>query len=171
MSYTYPPVYLPVQPSALSRALNLWLLSNLGGTCWLVLDFGFSSSAELVTLLVIGLMAALISLFFVPLLCLFLSLAHRTGTPWRCRTVAVLGVTLVFGLVNFVLLRLLPIGSLDSLLSVSRPYLGAAMVALVWLYAPQAARHKRPAAALLLGLWWRPSSQTTRAGRLQAAWH
>ena len=139
MPFAYLPAQPHIQPSAFTRALRLWLLTNLGGTCWLVLDFGSDHSRELVVPLIIGLMAALISVAFVPLIFLFFSLAHRTRTNWRCQLVAMTGVVLVFMLVNFLLLQLLPIGPVDSLLSLSLPYLGAALFAMVWLYGLQEA--------------------------------
>ena len=52
---------------------------------------------------------------------------------------ALTGVLLVFALGNFLLLQLLPIGPASSLLSLSRPYLAAALGAALWLYRPRPA--------------------------------
>lgn len=175
MPFAYPPAQSSLRPSALIRALRLWLLTNLGGTCWLALDFGLNHSGELVVPLVIGLMAALISLAFVPFMFLFFSLAHRACVSWRCQLVAVTGVVLVFILANFLLLQALPIGPADSLLSLSRPYLGAAVFAVVWLYGPQGAPGKRkpaPATRWLRIRWQSGNSiNSSRLNQQQSAWH
>ena len=120
-----------------TRTLRTWLLSNLGGTGWLVLDFCRDSPTDIAIPLIIGLMAALISLASVPFVIPFFALGQRLCTGWKCRLLALTGVVLVFALSNFVLLKLLPIGPVSSLLSVSHPYLGAAMLAVMWLYRPR----------------------------------
>ncbi len=110
-------------------------------------------------------MAALISLAFVPLAFPFFILSRRVCTGWRCRVVAVAGGLLVFALGNFLLLKWLPIGSLNSLFSFSRPYLGAALLAMAWLYRSQAAAKPvafKPAAALA-NMWWNRSIRQTLA--------
>jgi hypothetical protein len=135
---TFPHTTAPA--TATARILRTWLISNLGGTGWLVLDFCRDSPSDIAIPLVIGLMAALISLASVPLAIPFFALAQRLCTGWKCRIMALLGVMLVFALGNFMLLELLPIGPVSSLLSVSRPYLGAAVLAVMWLYRPQPAR-------------------------------
>ena len=48
------------------RPLTVWLLSNLGGTSWVVLDFCRYSPEDYAIPLVVGLMAALLSLATVP---------------------------------------------------------------------------------------------------------
>jgi hypothetical protein len=167
----YPPIYAFARPSALRRALYLWLLSNLGGTCWLALDFGLDHPTDLVVPLCIGLLAALVSLVCVPLTWFFLSLAHRAGTSWRCRLMAIATVLVVFMLANLLLLQWLPIGPLDSLLSISKPYLGAAFLAVMWLYGPAPTSRKPAPAAHLLSMWWHPaaSAKAYRWIQLQSA--
>ena len=131
--------------TATARTLHIWLLSNLGGTAWLVFDFCRDSLADVAVPLVIGLMAALFSLVTVPVAIPFFALVQRMCAGWRCRLTALAGVLLVFALGNFVLLKLLPIGPASSLLSLSRPYLGAALAATLWLYRPRPALHPAPA--------------------------
>ena len=123
--------------TATSRTLTTWLLSNLGGTLWLVIDFCRDSPTDIGIPLIIGLMAALISLSTVPFAIPFFALGQRLCTGWHCRLMALMGVVAVFSLGNFLLLNFLPIGPASSLLSLSRPYLGAAMLAVIWLYRPR----------------------------------
>ena len=135
--------------TATARTLRTWLLSNLGGTGWLVLDFCRDSPADIAIPLLIGFMAALISLTSVPFAIPFFALGQRLCTGWKCRLLALTGVVLVFALGNFMLLKLLPIGPVSSLLSVSRPYLGAAMLAVMWLYRPRPALRTAPNAPVM----------------------
>lgn len=144
---------LSTQPSATQRTLTVWLLSNLGGTIWLVQDFCRYSPEDFAIPLVVGLMAALLSLATVPLAIPIFALAQRQCINWRCRLVVLAAVLLVFALGNFALLHLLPIGPAGSLLRFSWPYLGTALVAALWLYRPRPARPQL-AAALLLA--WQP---------------
>lgn len=129
------------------RTFMVWLLSNLGGTSVLALDFGLESPADFTIPLLVGFMAALISLAYVPLAWPFFALAQRICTGWRCQLLAVAGVVTVFGAANYLLLEWLPIGSFSTLLAFSRPYLGAALLSVAWLYRPQSAR--QPASAKL----------------------
>jgi len=147
---------LPTQPTATGRTLTVWLLSNLGGTAWLVLDFCRYSPEDFAIPLVVGLMAALLSLATVPLAIPFFAMAQQQCITWRCRLLALAAVLLVFALGNFALLNLLPIGPASSLLRFSWPYLGTALVAALWVYRPQTAQ-RRPAAPLLLAWQPRPS--------------
>ena len=137
--------------TATGRTLLVWLCSNLGGTTWLVLDFQRYSPEDLATPLVVGLMAALLSLATVPLAIPLFAMAQRQCNSWRCRLVVLAAVLLVFALGNFTLLHLLPIGPASSLLPFSWPYLGTALVAALWVYRPQPARQQQ--AALLLQTW------------------
>jgi hypothetical protein len=155
-------------PSALGRTLYIWLLSNLGGTALLVFDFGFKYPTDLVVPLVIGLMVALLSLACVPLALPFFMLSRRACNSLKCRLLALTGVIVVFAVAHFSLLHWLPIGSLSSLLSFSRPYLGTAILAVAWLYRPrqtasQSVYAQPMPAALLHGLWWRRPSEPTLA--------
>ena len=135
------------------RTLTVWLLSNLGGTTWLLLDFCRDSPEDFGIPLVVGLMAALLSLATVPLAIPVFALAQRQCTNWRCRLLVLAAVLLVFALGNFVLLRLLPIGPASSLLCFSWPYLGTALLAALWIYRPQTVRQLRSAPLLLT---WQP---------------
>ena len=144
---------LPSQPTTIGRTLTVWLLSNLGGTIWLVLDFCRYSPEDFAIPLVFGLMAALLSLATVPLAVPIFALAQRQCINWRCRLVVLAAVLLVFALGNFILPHLLPIGPASSLLSFSWPYLSTALVAALWLYRPRPVKRLR-AAPLLLA--WRP---------------
>ena len=139
------------QTTATARTLQIWLLSNLGGTAWLVFDFCRDSLADVAVPLIIGLMAALLSLATVPVAIPFFALVQRMCAGWRCRLTALAGVLLVFALGNFLLLKLLPIGPASSLLSLSRPYLGAALAATLWLYRPRPMLHSAPAPAPATG--------------------
>ena len=144
------------QPTATGRTLTVWLFSNLGGTSWLVLDFCRYSPEDYAIPLVVGLMAALLTLATVPLAIPFFAMAQRQCNSWRCRLVALAAVLLVFALGNYALLHLLPIGPADSLLRFSWPYLGTALVAALWVYRPRPVRQHQ-AAPLLLAWQPRPS--------------
>lgn len=126
--------------SATARTFYIWLLSNLGGTGWLLLEFGLEHPIDISVPLAMGVMAALISLVYVPFAIPLFALAQRACTGLRCRLVALAAVVLVFGLANFLLLHLLPLGSLSSVISVSKPYLLAALLAAAWVYRPAAAQ-------------------------------
>jgi hypothetical protein len=143
----------PFLSTATRRALTVWLLSNLGGTSWLVLDFCRYSPEDLAIPLLVGLMAALLSLATVPLAVPVFALAQRQCTSWRCRLLVLAAVLLVFALGNFTLLHLLPIGPAGSLLHFSWPYLGMALVAALWLYRPRPEPLLRSAPLLLT---WQP---------------
>ena len=123
--------------TATLRTLSIWLLTNIGGTTWLVLDFCRDSVSDVMVPLIIGLMAAVLSLLAVPLAIPFFALAQRACTGWRCRLTALMVVILGFAAGNFVLLNLLPLGPVNSLLTVSEPYLVAAVLAAMWVYRPQ----------------------------------
>ena len=140
-------------PTATARTLTVWLLSNLGGTAWLLVDFCRDSPEDFGIPLVVGLMAALLSLATVPLAIPIFALAQRQCTSWRCRLLAVAAVLVVFAMGNFALLHLLPIGPASSLLGFSWPYLGTALLAALWVYRPQPV-HRLRAAPLLLT--WQP---------------
>jgi hypothetical protein len=127
------------QPTATARTFHIWLLTNLGGTVWLVLDFCRDSPADIVVPLIIGLMAAALSLAAVPLAIPFFAVAQSYCTGWRCRLTALAVVLLGYTASNYLLMSLLPIGPLSSLLSISQPYLAAAVLAVMWVYRPQLA--------------------------------
>lgn len=140
-------------PAATRRTLFVWLLSNLGGTAWLVLDFCRYSPQDVAVPLVVGLMGALISLATVPLAIPIFALAQRQCTNWRCRLVVLAAVLAVFALGNYALLHMLPIGPASSLLRFSGPNLGTALLAALWVYRPRPVG-QRPAVSLLLK--WQP---------------
>ena len=142
-----------LQATATGRTLTVWLFSNLGGTAWLVLDFCRYSPEDYAIPLVVGLMAALLSLATVPAAIPLFALAQRQCTSWRCRLLALAAVLIVFAVGNFVLLRLLPIGPASSLLRFSWPYLGTALGAALWVYRPHPVRRQLAAPLLLT---WQP---------------
>ena len=125
------------QPTATARTLSIWLLTNLGGTAWLILDFCRDSPSDIVVPLIIGLMAAVLSLAAVPLAIPFFAMAQSYCTGWRCRFTALLVVMMGYAASNYLLLHLLPLGPVSSLLTISQPYLVAAVLAVMWLYRPQ----------------------------------
>jgi hypothetical protein len=129
--------YTSVQ-ATLIRTLLLWLLSNLGGTLWLIIDFSHDRLADYSIALMAGLMAAMVSLAIIPLVIPFFALMTRCCSDWPRRTMALLGVGLFFLVANNLLLLLLPIDSLASLLEMSLPYLGSGVLAVLWLYGPSA---------------------------------
>jgi hypothetical protein len=125
--------------TATIRTFHLWLLTNLGGTGLLVMDFCRDSATDIAVPLLIGFVAALLSLVAVPLAIPFFALAQRQCIGWHCRLVALAVVIIGFCAANYLLFSLLPLGSLNNILSMSQPYLGAALLALAWLYRPQPA--------------------------------
>ena len=125
------------QATATARTLRIWLLTNIGGTGWLVLDFCRDSPTDIPVPLIIGLMAALLSLAAVPLAIPFFALAQRHCAGWKCRLTALAVVLLGYSAGNYLLMNLLPIGPVSSLLSVSQPYLIAAVLSVIWLYRPR----------------------------------
>ncbi|TGE10275.1 hypothetical protein [Hymenobacter fodinae] len=128
--------------STLIRTLLLWLLSNLGGTLWLIIDFSLERLTDYTVALLVGLVAAMISLAIIPLVVPFFAVMTRYS-DWPRRTMALIGVGLFFLVANYLLLLLLPVTSLTGLLDLSLPYLGSAILTVLWLYGPAA----RPALA------------------------
>lgn len=127
------------QATATGRTLHIWLLTNLGGTAWLVLDFCRESPSDAMVPLIIGLMAGVLSLVAVPLAIPFFAVAQSYCTGWRCRLTALTVVILGYAASNYLLINLLPIGPIGSLLSISQPYLVAAVLAVMWVYRPRPA--------------------------------
>lgn len=127
--------YTSVQ-STLLRTLLLWLFSNVGGTLWLLIDFSLERLNDYSIALMTGLVAAMVSLVIIPLVIPFFTLMTRCCSDWPRRTMALLGVGLFFLTSNYLLLLLLPIGSLGGLLEMSLPYLGAGLLTVLWLYGP-----------------------------------
>lgn len=125
------------QSTATARTLSIWFLTNLGGTAWLVLDFCRDSPADAVVPLIIGLVAAGLSLLAVPLAIPFFALAQIYCTGWRCRLTALAVVVAGFAASNYLLMSLLPLGPISSWLGMSQPYLVAAVLAAMWVYRPQ----------------------------------
>jgi hypothetical protein len=108
----------------------------------------------------IGLLVSLMSLACVPLAWPFFAFAQRTCTGWQCRLLVLVGVLVVFAIANLSLLYLLPIGPISSLVGFSQPYLGAAILAIAWLYRPrqmamQLSTIQPVPAAILQSLGWR----------------
>ena len=88
MKFTYTPDNVTSRPSALARTFGVWLLSNVGGTALLTLDFNYKYPSDLAVPLMIGLLVALMSLACVPLAWPFFAFAQRTCTGWQCRLLA-----------------------------------------------------------------------------------
>jgi hypothetical protein len=131
-------------PSTIKRALQLWLFSNVGGTLFLTAQFAADRLTDYPIALLAGLVAALVSLCIVPLVIPFFTLMTRFYSAWTRRSMALAGVTLFYGAANGLLLLLVPFDSLLSLLSLSAPYLAAALLTVGWLYGPA---RREPAAA------------------------
>ncbi|OWP63914.1 hypothetical protein CDA63_06795 [Hymenobacter amundsenii] len=131
--------YTTANYSTITRTFVLWLLSNVGGTLWLLLDFAYERLNDYPIALMVGLTAALISLAIVPLVVPFFALMSRLQTDWSRRTVALTGIVLFFLLANHLLLGLIPLESVTDLLPFSLPYGIAAVLGVLWLYGP--ARH------------------------------
>lgn len=123
--------------TATARTLSIWLLTNLGGTTWLVMDFCRDSPTDAFVPLIIGLVAAMLSLVAVPLAIPLFALAQNYCTAWLCRLTALAVVLSGFAASNYLLLRLLPIGPVSSLLSMTQCYLIAAVLAVIWVYRPR----------------------------------
>jgi Na+/phosphate symporter len=123
--------------STFIRTLLLWLLSNLGGTLWLIIDFSLERLTDYSVALLVGLVAAMISLAIIPLVLPFFAIMTRYS-DWPRRTMALMGVGLFFLVANYLLLLLLPVASLSGLLDLSLPYLGSAIITVLWLYGPAA---------------------------------
>ncbi|SNR41962.1 MULTISPECIES: hypothetical protein [Hymenobacter] len=123
-------------PSTLIRTILLWAFSNVGGTLWLLVDFSLDRLNDYPIALLAGLVGAMASLAIIPLVVPFFTIMSRCCSDWPRRTLALLGVVLFFLVANYLLLLLLPIDSLTSLLEMSLPYLGAALLAVLWLYGP-----------------------------------
>ncbi|NVO85291.1 hypothetical protein [Hymenobacter terrestris] len=140
--------YTSANYSTITRTLILWLLSNLGGTLWLVLDFSYARLDDYSIALMVGLTAALASLAIVPLVVPFFLLMSRLQSNWPRRTMALTGIILFFLLINVLLFDLVPMNSLAELLPFSLPYGVAAVLGVLWLYGPArhiAAPSQRPA--------------------------
>ncbi|MBT9391723.1 hypothetical protein KLP40_00995 [Hymenobacter sp. NST-14] len=128
--------YSSANYSTVTRTLIMWLLSNLGGTLWLLLDFASDRLEDYSIALMVGLTAALASLAIVPLAVPFFTLMNVLRTGWSRRSMALLGVTLFFLLASQLLLAFVPLESLTELLPLSVPYWLAAVLTVLWLYGP-----------------------------------
>lgn len=122
--------------ATLLRTIQLWLLSNAGGTLWLLGYFAADRLDDYPIALLTGMLAAMVSLAVVPLVIPFFAVMCRFCAGWTRCYVALLGVVLFFLLANELLLLLLPVGSVLSLLELSLHYLGAALLTVGWLYGP-----------------------------------
>ena len=129
MAYTY----LSVQ-STLKRTVQLWFFSNLGGTLLLASAFASDRLSDWTIALLAGTVAALVSLCVVPLAVPYFNLMEKLNTSWSRRTMALAGVSLFYATANQLLLLGGPFHSLRGLLSISFPYLAAALLTVLWLY-------------------------------------
>ncbi|RSK35453.1 hypothetical protein [Hymenobacter metallilatus] len=128
--------YATTSHSTTVRTFILWLLSNAGGTLWLLLDFASARLADYSIALLAGLLAALVSLAVVPLVIPFFTMMSRVKPGWSRRSMALGGVVLFFLLANQLLVLLSPIDSMQAVLPLSLPYGVAAVLAVFWLYGP-----------------------------------
>lgn len=128
--------YATTSHSTTVRTLILWLLSNLGGTLWLAFDFATERLTDYSIALLVGLVAALVSLAVVPLVIPFFTVMSQVKPGWSRRSMALGGVVLFFLLTNQLLVMLSPVDSLRALLPLSLPYGVAAVLAVLWLYGP-----------------------------------
>ncbi|MBW3128277.1 hypothetical protein [Hymenobacter profundi] len=130
---------------SLRKALSLWLLSNLGGTILLTLDFALDRPADFSIGLFSGLLAALVSLVVLPLCVPLFSLLGQLPTCSARRTIGTAAVLGCYALTNFFVMHHLPVVDLRSLLTMSLPYLAAALAAVYFLCEPAPPRFQHAA--------------------------
>ncbi|MCA8831419.1 hypothetical protein LF252_12345 [Hymenobacter sp. BT728] len=128
--------YATTSHSTTVRTLILWLLSNLGGTLWLLLDFTTERLSDYSIALLAGVVAAVVSLAIVPLVIPFFTVMSYLKPGWSRRSMALGGVLLFFLLANQLLVLFSPVDSLVSVLPLSLPYGVAAILTVLWLYGP-----------------------------------
>ncbi|MDU0371923.1 hypothetical protein ACFPAF_16095 [Hymenobacter endophyticus] len=128
--------YATTSHSTTIRTLILWLLSNVGGTLWLLLDFAAERLTDYSIALLAGMVAAIISLAVVPLVIPFFTVMSQVKPGWSRRSMALGGILLLFLLTNQLLVLLSPVDSLRALLPMSLPYGVAAVLTVFWLYGP-----------------------------------
>ncbi|MET4106615.1 hypothetical protein [Hymenobacter sp. UYP22] len=128
--------YATTSHSTTVRTLILWLLSNVGGTLWLLLDFAAERLTDYSIALLAGMVAAIVSLAVVPLVIPFFTVMSRVKPGWSRRSMALGGILLLFLLTNQLLVLLSPVDSLRALLPMSLPYGVAAVLTVFWLYGP-----------------------------------
>ncbi|OUJ75447.1 hypothetical protein [Hymenobacter crusticola] len=120
--------------NSLKQTLLLWVLSNLGGTLILAIKFSLGRLDDALIALVSGGIAALLSLFVLPLWVPFFSAINCV----ECRRVQYLvmlsGSVLFYFIANILLLYCFPLGSLDGVMELTFPYLLSAFVTITYLY-------------------------------------
>jgi len=121
---------------SLRKALSLWLLSNLGGTILLTVDFALDRPADFSIGLFSGLLAAVVSLAVLPLCVPIFTLLGKLPTCTARRTIGAVAVLGCYALANFFVMHHLPVVDLRSLLTMSLPYLAAALAAVYFLCEP-----------------------------------
>lgn len=126
----------PLPNYSLRKALSLWLLSNLGGTVLLTLDFALDNPADFSIGLLSGLLAAVVSLVVLPLCVPMFLLLGRLPTCTARRMLGAVAVLGCYALANGFALHHLPVVDMRSLLTMSLPYLAAALAAVYFLCEP-----------------------------------
>ncbi|UOR05605.1 hypothetical protein MUN82_00550 [Hymenobacter aerilatus] len=121
---------------SLRKALSLWLLSNLGGTILLTIDFALDRPADFSIGLFSGLLAALVSLLVLPFCVPLFRLLGQLSTCSARRTIGTVAVLGCYAVTNFFVLHHLPVVDLRSLVTMSLPYLAAALAAVYFLCEP-----------------------------------
>jgi len=116
------------------KGFALWLLSNVGGTLLLGAHFSLERAEDFTIGLLSGLLAAVVSIVLVPFCIPFFEVVGNLCACWSRRTAALIGVVLFYSAANFLLLYFLPILTLESVVSMSFPYLLAALGAVFYLY-------------------------------------
>ena len=123
-----------VTRTALKHTLTLWLISNLGGTLILAIKFSLDRLDDAIIALVSGAVAAVLSLFILPLWIPFFSMLNCV----ECRRVQYLvmlsGSVLFYFLANILLLCFFPLGTLDGVMELTFPYLLSAIVTITYIY-------------------------------------
>ncbi|WP_324676171.1 hypothetical protein [Hymenobacter sp. GOD-10R] len=119
---------------SLKHTLSLWVLSNLGGTLILAIKFSLGRLDDVIIALVSGCVAAVLSLFVLPLWIPFFSAINCV----ECRRVQYLvmlsGSVLFYFMANILLLCFFPLGTLDGVMELTFPYLLSAIVTITYLY-------------------------------------
>ena len=149
--------------STLKRTFQLWLFSNLGGTLLLTALFAAERLSDYSIGLMAGTVAALVSLAVVPLVLPFFWIMEKQFSSWPRRTMALVGVSLFYVAANQLMLLWVPLNSLSELLTLSSPYLAAALLTVLGLYGPGLGqRHSAAAMAARLRSWLGPHPVTPR---------
>ncbi|GGE95592.1 hypothetical protein [Hymenobacter cavernae] len=120
--------------ATLVQTLIIWLVSNLGGTFFLALLFGLDHPTDVAIALIGGMLAALLSLFLIPLWVPFFALINCVECRRTQFLAMLLGSVTFYFIANLLLLYLLPLGTLDGVMEMTFPYLLSAFIAITYMY-------------------------------------